>query len=256
MGSTRHELARWLSKAGLCSRTDAADWVREGRVRVDGLVVRDPTLAVHLSRSRIEVDGRALSNPELGPQHRRVLMLHKPRGYVTTWRDPDGSPTVYDLLQGVDQWLAPVGRLDKDTSGLLLFTNDPAFAAALTDPKTHVPKTYRVEATPRVDRAKQAELARGVQLDDGPTRPAKVQHVKDRGPATVLDLTLTEGRNRQVRRMLRAVGSKVSKLSRVALGGLVLGELERGTWRWLEPREIDGLVPPRAGPGAQPPGPA
>lgn len=244
MGSSRHELARWLSKAGLCSRTDAAEWVREGRVRVDGEVVRDPTLAVHLARSRIEVDGRALSNPELGPRHRRVLMLHKPRGYVTTWRDPDGSPTVYDLLEGVDQWLAPVGRLDKDTSGLLLFTNDPVFAAALTDPKTHVPKTYRVEATPRVDRAKQAELARGVELDDGPTRPAKVQHVKDRGPATVLDLTLTEGRNRQVRRMLRAVGCKVSKLSRVALGGLALGDLERGRWRWLEAREIEHLLPP------------
>lgn len=250
MGTPRHELARWLSKAGLCSRTDAAAWVREGRVRVDGKVVRDPSLAVQLVRSRIEVDGRTLVDPDLGPKERRVLLLHKPRGYVTTWRDPDGSPTVYDLLVGVDQWLAPVGRLDKDTSGLLLFTNDPVFAASLTDPKTHVPKTYRVEATPRVDRAKQAELARGVQLDDGPTLPATVQHVKDRGPATVLDLTLTEGRNRQVRRMLRAVGSKVTKLSRIALGGLALGDLERGTWRWLDAHEVAALAPPPADPGA------
>ncbi len=246
MGAPRHELARWLSKAGVCSRTDAVEWIAAGRVRVDGRIERDADRIIDGSRAAIEVDGRRLTPPGSAPSTRRVLMLHKPRGCVTTWRDPEGRATVYDYLDGIKDWIAPIGRLDKDTSGLLLFTNDPGFAGRVLDPRHHVRKTYQVEAKPRVEPAALEQLAAGVHLDDGPTRPATVRHLRDRGPATILEIEIREGRNRQVRRMLRAVGSKVVKLRRTAVGGLELGELAVGTWRWLTPAEIAGLVPTAA----------
>ncbi len=233
---SQHELERLLSKAGACSRVQAREWIRAGRVAVDGRIVRDPSRPFDPARVALQLDGHAL-----GSARRRYLALHKPRGYLTTRRDPQGRPTVYDLLGDVGAWVVPVGRLDLETSGLLLLTNDTRFADRITDPLSHVPKTYRVEARPRLDEQALEQLARGVELDDGPTRPARVEKLGDRGPATRLLVTIDEGRNRQVRRMLRAVGSRVEKLARLSIGPLELGTLPAGRWRELEAREVRRL---------------
>ena len=160
---------------------------------------------------------------------------------MTTYRDPEGRPTVYDLLPGVDQFVAQVGRLDLDSSGLLLLTNDTQLADALTDPVHEVAKTYLVKAAgPLTDN--QVEMLRhGVELSDGPTRPAEVVRIRDSEKFTSLEITITEGRNRQVRRMLEAVGSKVRKLVRVRLGPLTLEGLTIGHWRELTAEEVRQL---------------
>jgi len=168
-------------------------------------------------------------------------VLHKPRGYLTTRSDPQGRPTVYDLLGELETFVAPVGRLDADTSGLLLFTNDTHFADRISDPALHVPKTYRVEARPRLGDEALGRLRAGLQLADGPTRPAQVEKLGDRGPVTRFLITIDEGRNRQVRRMVRELGSRVQKLARVRIGALELGTLAPGRWRELAPRELRAL---------------
>jgi len=234
--SAAHELERLLSKAGACSRVEARERIRAGRVRVDGRCVRDPSRACGPD-ARIELDGRPLA-----PAAKRYLALHKPRGYLTTRRDPEGRPTVYDLLGDLAAWVVPVGRLDRDTSGLLLFTNDTHFAEQITNPSSHVPKTYRVEARPRLTDEALAQLARGPRLSDGPTRPARVEKLGDRGPATRFLITIDEGRNRQVRRMVQEVGSRVEKLARVRIGTLELGDLAAGSWRELDSRERRALA--------------
>ena len=240
--SGQHELERLLSKAGACSRVEARAWIRAGRVRVAGQVVRDPALRC-AAGVKLELDGRPLVRAA-----RRTIALHKPRGYLTTRRDPEGRKTIFDLLGPAEQQRKPVGRLDLETSGLLLLTSDTQLADRITDPASHVPKTYRVEARPRLDDAALERLRKGLVLADGPTRPAKVEKLGDRGPATRLLITIDEGRNRQVRRMLQEVGSRVEKLARLSIGTLELGELASGTWRELEARELRALgTPLRAG---------
>ena len=237
----RRELARVLSKAGLCSRTVAAEWIRAGRVRVDGALVRDPTARVAPGRSSVMLDGRRISAAQ-----RTYWALHKPRGYVTTRQDPAGRATVYDLLEDLGEWVVPVGRLDRDTSGLLLLTNDTQFAELLTNPDSHVEKTYRVTVKPRLAEAALERLRSGVVLKDGPTRPAIVKKIGDRGPCTVLEITITEGRNRQVRRMIVEVGGKVLKLARISIGAVGLGDLAAGKVRRLSPAEVRALARPRS----------
>lgn len=232
----RRELARVLSKAGLCSRTVAAEWIRAGRVRVDGVLVRDPAARVAAEKSSVTLDGRRISAAE-----RTYWALHKPRGTVTTRQDPEGRPTVYDLIGDLSEWVVPVGRLDLDTSGLLLLTNDTQFAEHLTNPDSHVEKTYRVTAKPRLGETALERLRTGVVLKDGPTRPALVKKVGDRGPCTVIEITITEGRNRQVRRMIAEVGSKVEKLARVSIGSVALGDLAAGELRRLTAAELRAL---------------
>ena len=235
---TLRGLERILSKAGACSRTEARAWIRAGRVRVNRVTIVDPDAWFDPERDVIEVDGR-----RLGSRERVYYMLHKPRGYLTTRTDPDGRPTVYDLVPDLEEWVIPVGRLDLDTSGLLLLTNDTRFADAVTSPASHVAKTYRVEASPRLSAEALARLRDGLVLHDGPTRPARVENVRERGPATVFDLSITEGRNRQVRRMVREVGSKVRRLARIAIGPVVLGDLAPGDLRALTPAELRALDP-------------
>jgi 23S rRNA pseudouridine2605 synthase len=238
--SAKRELERLLSKAGLCSRKEASSLVRAGRVRVNGVVILDPEAWFDPARDRIEVDGRKLASAK-----KRYVALHKPRGYVTTRSDPDGRPTVYDLLVDLGDWVVTVGRLDLDTSGLLLLSNDTQFADRVTSPSSHVPKCYKVEASPRLAPEAYERLRRGVVLHDGPTRPALVEPIGDRGPASVFRITIDEGRNRQVRRMVREVGSKVQKLARVSIGELELGTLASGTWRDLTAAEVERLLAPR-----------
>jgi 23S rRNA pseudouridine2605 synthase len=229
-------LERVLSKVGLGSRTEARSWIGAGRVAVNGRVVRTPDHWVDLELDRVTLDGKPVRK-----QAQRYVLLYKPKGYVTTYKDPEGRPTVYHLLQDVDQFIAQVGRLDLDTSGLLLLTNDNQLAEALTNPESHVPKKYLVKAAGLLTPEQVESLRKGVELDDGPTRPAIVDLIRQSASSTFLEITITEGRNRQVRRMLEAVSSKVLKLVRVELGPLTLRGMAMGKHRDLLPAEVAAL---------------
>src|SRR5690349_5037234 len=196
-------LERVFSKAGVASRTDARSWIGAGRVRVNGRVVQNPDHWVDLERDRVTLDGKALRVAE-----KLYLLLYKPKGYLTTFRDPEGRPTVYDLIGDAGAWLSPVGRLDLDTSGLILMTNDTDFAERVTNPDHKVPKTYQFKASTLLTDEQLEQLRQGVELADGPTRPAQVKRLRDSAKYTHVEMTITEGRNRQVRRMVEAVGSK------------------------------------------------
>src|SRR5262245_38826807 len=235
-------LARALSKLGVASRKQAEFIVREGRVTVRGRVVRDPALWIDPAHDPVTVDGRAVGDRT----ERVVLVLHKPVGYVTTREDPGGRPTVYDLLAEVGRWVFPVGRLDRDTSGLLVLTNDHLLGERLTDPMHEVPKTYRARVRGVPDDEALRVLREGVPLEDGLTRPARVRLIgtAPRGQGAWLEIVLREGRNRQVRRMCAAVGHDVLELARVRIGRFGLGDLAPGRWRTLDPGEVERLVSP------------
>jgi len=227
-----------ISKAGLGSRTDARRWIAAGRVCVNGRKIQTPDYWVDFARDRVTLDDKPVHAGK-----KIYLLLYKPKGYLTAYKDPEGRPTVYDLMSAVDQWLFPVGRLDLDTSGLLVLTNDSQFAERLTNPEHKVPKTYQVKASTLLNDEQLDVLRRGVTLSDGPTRPAIVKRLRDNAKYTFLEITLTEGRNRQVRRMLEAVGSKVLKLVRTAIGPVRIGNLPIGKHRPLTEEEIRQLRP-------------
>lgn len=227
-------LERVLSKAGAGSRTEARKWIHARRVRVNGRVIENPDAWVDLELDRVELDGKPLQRSE--PVY---LLLNKPAGYLTTYRDPEGRPTIYDLLPDRERYVFPVGRLDLDTSGLLILTNDTQFAERLTNPDYHVPKTYVVKASRPLSDAELDALRDGVELRDGPTRPAQVTRVS----GTVFEITITEGRNRQVRRMVEAVGARVEKLRRIAIGSVEIGDLKEGEVRELRAEEVKVLSP-------------
>ena len=229
-------IERVLSKAGVGSRVDARGWIRAGRVKVNGQVVRDPDQWIDMERDRVRLDGKPLQARE-----RVYVLLYKPTGYLTTYRDPKGRPTVYDLIADVGTFVSPVGRLDLDTSGLLLMTNDNQLAERVTNPESHVPKTYLVKASIRLTDDQLQQLRDGVELSDGPTRPARVTRVRDSEKYTHLEITLTEGRNRQVRRMIEVLGATVLKLVRVKIGSIAIGTLQIGKWRMLTDAELRGL---------------
>ena len=233
-------LERLLSKAGLGSRVDARAWIGGGRVAVNGQTIRNPDHWADPKRDRITLDGKALR-----PAAKVYLLLYKPKGYLTTRRDPAGRPTVYDLTGEAGTWLSPVGRLDLDTSGLLLMTNDTDFAERITNPAHKASKTYLLKAATLLSDEQIDQLRRGIELSDGPTRPAVVRRLRDSGKHTFLEMTITEGRNRQVRRMIDAVGSKVLKLVRTAIGPIRIGDLRIGKWRWLTEAEVRALSGPR-----------
>jgi 23S rRNA pseudouridine2605 synthase len=227
-----------LSKAGLGSRVDARRWIHDGRVKVNGAVVRNPDHWIDMTRDRVRFDDKPLV-----ARDRVYVLLYKPTGYITTYKDPQGRPTVYDLVADVGTFVSPVGRLDLDTSGLLLMTNDNRFAERVTNPDSHVPKTYLVKASAVLTDAQLRQLREGIELSDGPTRPAEVTRLRDSAKYTHFELTLTEGRNRQVRRMVEALGARVLKLVRVRIGALAIGKLPIGRWRHLTPAEITRLSP-------------
>ena len=223
---------------GLGSRTQAAQWVREGRVRVNGKVVHDAEFPVRQGLDRIEIDGQVSASAQ-----RIVLMLNKPRGLVTTVKDEQDRDTVYRCLSGADlPWLAPVGRLDKASEGLLLFTNDPVWAAGITGPEAGQSKTYHVQIDRLPDAALLAALESGVALEGErlAARSARCLRVGNRN--AWLEISLDEGRNRQIRRLLSALEVSVLRLVRVAIGELQLGALPKGQWRKLTGSEIASLT--------------
>ena len=237
-GAPRHGLARVLSKAGICSRTEAARRVLDGRVAVDGRVVRDPEFPVVLERQRVTLDGQSIS-----AVRRVYLALNKPRGLVTTVRDEQGRDTVYRCFDGAGlPWLAPVGRLDKASEGLLLFSNDPEWAARLTDPATGPLKTYRVQVDGLPGAAQLARMREGIE-DDGERLAVHSVEVLRHGERTAwLEIVLDEGRNRHIRRLLQVLGLEVLRLVRVAIGPLALGELGKGQWRELHEDDLARLA--------------
>lgn len=238
-GTPRHGVARALSKQGLASRTQAAAWVREGRVSVNGARVSDPEFPV-----RVGIDHIAVAGELAATVARRVLMLNKPRGLVTTTHDEQGRDTVYRCFDGADlPWLAPVGRLDKASEGLLLFCNDPAWAARITDPDTGPDKTYHVQVDCVPDDSLLAALQAGAEVDGGHLAAKSVQMLRAGTKNAWLEVVLDEGRNRQIRRLLAAYDIAVLRLVRVAIGGLVLGELGKGQWRELTDAELSRLTP-------------
>ncbi len=222
---------------GLGSRTQAAKWVREGRVRVNGLVIHDTDFPVRQGIDRVEIDGQVSKTTE-----RVALMLNKPRGLVTTAKDDKGRDTVYSCFTGASlPWLAPVGRLDKASEGLLLFTNDPAWAAGITNPKTGPSKTYHVQIDRLPDAALLTGLEQGVVLGDELLAVASVRSLREGGRNAWLEMVLEEGRNRHIRRLLTALDVSVLRLVRVAVGALALGDLPKGQWRILTSREVESL---------------
>jgi len=236
----RHGLARVLSKQGVCSRTEAARWIAAGRVAVDGRVVRDAEFPVRAGDQRITVDGQAI-----GSAQPIYLMLNKPRGMTTTTRDEQGRQTVYACLEGHDlPWVAPVGRLDRASEGLLLFTNDPAWAASITDPLSGPDKTYHVQVRARLDAAMLEALRRGVEDDGEPLRAKSIALLRQGDKNAWLEIVLDEGRNRQIRRLLAAFDIEVLRLLRVSIGPLQLGALPKGGWRLLDTDEASALSPP------------
>ncbi len=232
-----HGVARAISKLGLASRTRAAQWVRAGRVSVNGKLVRDPDFPVLQGVDQLLIDDVAAE-----PVARVVLMLNKPRGLVTTRQDERGRMTVYSCLNDPTlPWLAPLGRLDKASEGLLLFTNDPAWAALITDPATGPDKTYHVQIDCLPDAALLARFERGVLVDGERLNFKSVRTLRAGAKHAWLEVVLDEGRNRQIRRVLETCKVSPLRLVRVAIGPLALGKLPKGEWRKLSDREIAAL---------------
>ncbi len=229
-------LERVISKAGVASRTEARTWIGSGRVQVNGKLVQTPDQWVDLNTDTVTLDGKPLQ-----PQKKMYLLLYKPKGFITTYKDPEGRPTVYDLMHDLGQWVFPVGRLDLETSGLLLLTNDTQLAELITNPEHKVAKTYLVKSSKLLSDDQLELLRNGIALNDGPTRPAVVRRVRDSEKYTFFEITITEGRNRQVRRMVEALEAKVLKLVRTSIGALEISGLEMGKYRHLTNREVEAL---------------
>ena len=230
-------LARALSKLGYCSRSQATKLIRDGRVRLNGATPRNPETPVHLGTDRIEIDHGTLK-----PEAKVYLILNKPRGVVTTASDEKGRETVYACLPEGLPWLAPVGRLDKASEGLLLLTNDSEWAARVSAPETHLDKTYHVQVQGACEENLLAAMKKGVTAKDGEMLRAKRVEILRRGARNAwLTIVLDEGKNRQIRRMLESAGKKVLRLVRVSIGPLALGELPKGSCRALSAGEKQAL---------------
>ena len=232
-GTRQVGLARALSKLGYCSRSHAFTLINTGRVRLNGSIRRDPEYPVDLSRDRIEVD----SSPVEGAT-KIYLMLNKPRGLVTTASDEKGRETIYSCLPPGLPWIGPVGRLDKASEGLLLLSNDSEWAARITDPASHVSKTYHVQVSGIPGESVFARMLEGVRDTNGDVlRARSVRLVRHGEHNAWLEIVLDQGKNRHIRRLLTELGFEVLRLIRIAIGPLQLGDLPKGATRPLSPEE-------------------
>lgn len=230
-------LARALSKLGFCSRGQAAQVIRAGKVRVNGVLRRDPEASVRLGKDRIEIDGQPVSASK-----KTYLVHNKPRGIVTTASDEKGRDTVYKFLSADLPWVAPVGRLDKASEGLLLLSNDTEWAARITAPETHLDKTYHVQIAKIADAALIETVKNGIRTKDGDLLRVKDASLLRQGERNSwLEIILDEGKNRHIRRMMEALGVEVLRLIRVAIGPLALGDLPKSAVRALTSEEKHSL---------------
>jgi len=231
-------LQKILSRAGVASRRAGERMIAEGRISVNRAVVTEPGTKADPERDEIRVDGRLISLET----EKLYIALHKPPGYVTTLSDPQGRPIVTDLLAGVAERVYPVGRLDYDSEGLLILTNDGEFAQRLQHPRYGIPKTYRVKVEGILTKGELKALEDGLDLPDGRFAPANVRLEKTNRGSTWLSITITDGRNRVIRRAFDSIGHSVARLVRTAVGDLSLGSLREGSWRLLEQREVERLL--------------
>ncbi len=230
-------LQKYMASCGVASRRKCEEIIAEGRVKVNGVTVREAGLKIQPGKDRVTVDGK-----EIIPANKLVyIMLNKPVGYVSTVRDQFMRPTVLDLVKGVKGRIYPVGRLDYDSEGLILLTNDGNFAYGLTHPRHKVDKTYMVVVQGRPDRIEIDRIRSGVEIDGRMTSPADIRVESIQGNKTTFRVVIHEGRNRQVRRMFEAIGYTVVSLKRTGIGKLQLGTLAPGKWRFLEDREVKDL---------------
>ncbi|PYS51052.1 MAG: rRNA pseudouridine synthase [Acidobacteria bacterium] len=237
MKKARATLDRVLSKAGIASRTTTREWIAQGRVKVNGRVIRKPDHWVESSKDIVHLDGLRVRD-----ERKIYVALNKPAGVITSLGDAKDRPTVYDYLKELDRWVFPVGRLDMDTSGLLILTNDTDFGEALLRPQSKVPKTYYAKVSGVVSDDEYFRLAGGLDIGRGESSgPAVVREVRSSSKYTWLELTITEGKNRQVRRMCQAVGHLVLKLVRIRIGDLELGDLPIGKFRRLDSSDLQRL---------------
>ncbi|HEY8587907.1 MAG TPA: pseudouridine synthase [Rhodanobacter sp.] len=235
--SPRHGLARVLSKLGVCSRSQAEQWVRAGRVSVDGRVVRDPYHPILIERQQVAVDGQPVKRADSF-----YVAFNKPRGIVVSASDEHGRATVYTALAAAGlPWLGPVGRLDKASEGLLLLTNDTTWAAAITEPATHLDKTYHVQVAGQPSAAVLDAMLTGIDDAGDRLKVRRVTLLRAGEKNAWLEVVLDEGRNRHIRRLLAALGFDVLRLIRVAIGPLALGDLAKGQWRQLNADEVAAL---------------
>ncbi len=226
-------LQKLLAGMGIASRRKAEELIAEGRVTVNGKVATLGQKA-DLAKDHVKVDGKLLGRPE----QKVYLMMHKPKGVITSLHDPEGRPTVKDFLKGVRQRVYPVGRLDYDSEGLLILTNDGEFAHGLLHPSKEIPKTYLVKVKGMPDAPALEKLRKGIKVEGIMTAPAKVKFLKTTESNAWLEITIHEGRKRQIRRMLERVGHPVLKLIRTKIGSLSLGDLRPGLWRYLSAGEM------------------
>jgi 23S rRNA pseudouridine2605 synthase len=234
----RHGLARVLSKLGFCSRSQAEALIAAGRVTVDGRTQRDPERATSAGDERIAVDGQAVE-----AAHRTYLALNKPRGIIVSAADERGRDTIYPLMESAPaSWLAPVGRLDRASEGLLLVTNDPEWAARITDPVSAIPKVYHVQVDAIPDDTVLARMRDGIEDRSEHLAARDVRVLRSGAKNAWLEVTLDEGRNRHLRRLMNALDFEVLRLVRVSIGPIQLGDLAKGRWRELSEAELDAIA--------------
>ncbi len=231
--SEPQRLNKTIAAAGVCSRRDADELISAGRVRVNGIKIVNLSTLVDPKRDKIEVDGHQLRNQRL-----EYVLLNKPKGVITSCEDEKNRKCVIDLLPDELRHLKPVGRLDRESSGLILMTNDGPFIYDLTHPCKEIDKTYRVTVDGRLTKAQAEQLAVGIELEEGLTQEAQIEVLSVSPDESTFEIVIHEGRNRQIRRMCSQVGLHVSKLIRVSIGGLQLGGLKPGAWRFLSSSEV------------------
>lgn len=227
---------KFIAQAGLCSRRKADELVEAGNVKINGVSLREPGYDV-MPGDVVEVNGRIIA----GPEKTVYYLLNKPLGFITSAKDEEGRPTVLDIVKDIEERVFPVGRLDYNTSGALILTNDGSLSYHISHPKHEVLKTYRALVSGQISKERLAKLRKGVDIGGYITRPAIVNVIKETKNSTLLEISISEGKNRQVRKMCKAVGNPVQDLQRISIGEIKLGRLKEGTYRKLTKEEVEYL---------------